>query len=61
MVERSIGIEILDGIREIRVFKEGKIVLRTQELQDTSQLDGFMNVPKGIMKMPTTRVKRKSR
>lgn len=35
MTERNIGIEILEGIREINAFKRGEIQgLRTRELKD---------------------------
>lgn len=34
MSDRDIGQEILEGIREIKAFKEGKISLRTRELKD---------------------------
>ena len=34
MSDRDIGQEILEGIREIQAFKEGKIFLRTHELKD---------------------------
>jgi len=34
MSDRDIGQEILEGIREIKAFKEGKIFLRTHELKD---------------------------
>lgn len=37
MSERNIGLEILDGIREIKAFKEGKITLRTREMKEPSQ------------------------
>ncbi len=36
MVERDIGLEILEGIREIKDYKAGKVDLRTRELQDPS-------------------------
>jgi putative transcriptional regulator len=32
MSERDIGLEILEGIREIKAFKEGKVELETREL-----------------------------
>jgi putative transcriptional regulator len=34
MSDRDIGQEILEGIQEIKAFKEGKISLRTHELKD---------------------------
>ncbi len=36
MSDRDIGKEILEGIREIKAFKEGKVSLRTHELKDPS-------------------------
>ncbi|MCP5106993.1 MAG: helix-turn-helix domain-containing protein [bacterium] len=36
MSDRDIGQEILEGIREIKAFKEGKVSLRTQTLKDPS-------------------------
>jgi putative transcriptional regulator len=33
MVERNIGMEILDGIREIKAYKAGKGTLRTRKLK----------------------------
>jgi putative transcriptional regulator len=36
MSERDIGLEILDGIREIKAFKKGKVVLKTRELSEPS-------------------------
>lgn len=36
MPDRDIGNEILNGIREIKDFKKGKITLRTHELKDPS-------------------------
>ena len=36
MAERDIGLEILEGIREIKAYKAGKIDLRTRELQEPS-------------------------
>jgi putative transcriptional regulator len=33
MSERDIGLEILEGIREIKAYKEGKINLRTREIK----------------------------
>ncbi len=36
MPERNIGEEILDGIREIKKFKQGEISLRTRELKEPS-------------------------
>lgn len=32
MSERDIGLEILEGIREIKAFKAGKIILKSREL-----------------------------
>jgi putative transcriptional regulator len=34
MAERDIGLEILEGIREIKAYKAGKGDLRTRELQE---------------------------
>ena len=36
MAERDIGLEILEGLREIKAFKAGKIDLRTRELTEPS-------------------------
>jgi len=36
MSERNIGREILEGIREVKAFKEGKIDLVTRELSEPS-------------------------
>ena len=36
MSERDVGQEILDGIREIKAYKAGKIDLRTRELKEPS-------------------------
>ena len=36
MSERDIGQEILEGIREVKAYKAGKIDLRTRELKDPS-------------------------
>jgi len=36
MSERNIGLEILEGIREIKAFKEGAIALKTRELSEPS-------------------------
>ncbi len=36
MSERDIGQEILDGIRDIKAFKAGKMTLRTRELSEPS-------------------------
>ena len=36
MSERDIGLEILEGIQEIKAFKAGKINLRTRELKEPS-------------------------
>ena len=36
MRERNIGLEILDGIREIKDFKVGKVNLRTRRLSTPS-------------------------
>lgn len=33
MSERNIGMEILDGIREIRAYKAGQVELRTHKLK----------------------------
>ncbi|MEW6716937.1 MAG: helix-turn-helix domain-containing protein [Chloroflexota bacterium] len=36
MSERNIGLEILEGIREIKAFKEGKVNLVTRKLSKPS-------------------------
>ena len=36
MAERDIGLEILEGIREIKAYKAGKVDLRTRELTEPS-------------------------
>ena len=36
MTERNIGLEILEGIREIKAFKAGQIDLKTRELKEPS-------------------------
>lgn len=36
MSDRDLGLEILEGIREIKAFKAGKIDLRTRELLEPS-------------------------
>ncbi len=36
MSERDIGLEILEGLQEIKAYKAGKIDLRTRELKDPS-------------------------
>lgn len=36
MSEREIGLEVLEGIREIKAFKEGKGELKTRELSEPS-------------------------
>lgn len=36
MSERDIGHEILDGIREIKAYKAGRVSLRTWELKEPS-------------------------
>lgn len=36
MSERDIGMEILEGIKEIKAYKAGKINLKTRELKDPS-------------------------
>ena len=36
MSEREIGKEILDGIREVKAFKEGKVELVTRKLDEPS-------------------------
>ncbi|MCB9107876.1 MAG: helix-turn-helix domain-containing protein [Anaerolineales bacterium] len=36
MAERNIGLEILEGIQEIKSYKAGKIDLKTRELQEPS-------------------------
>lgn len=34
--ERSIGLEILEGIKEIKAYKAGKVALKTSELRKAS-------------------------
>ena len=36
MPERDIGQEILEGLQEIKDFKQGKVALRTRELKEPS-------------------------
>jgi len=36
MVDRDIGLEILEGIQEIKAYKSGKIDLKTRELKTPS-------------------------
>ncbi len=36
MAKRDIGLEILEGLREIKSFKAGKVNLRTRELTEPS-------------------------
>lgn len=36
MSERDIGQEILDGIREIKAYKAGRVSLKTRELEEPS-------------------------
>ncbi len=36
MAERDIGQEILEGIREIKAYKAGKVNLKTRELKEPS-------------------------
>jgi len=36
MSERNIGLEILEGIREIKAYKAGKIDLKTREFKEPS-------------------------
>ena len=36
MSERDIGQEILEGIREVKAYKAGRIDLRTRELKEPS-------------------------
>ena len=36
MTDRNIGVEILDGIKEIKKHKEGKVQLKTTTLTDPS-------------------------
>jgi putative transcriptional regulator len=36
MSERNIGMEVLEGIREIKAFKEGKVDLVTRKLSEPS-------------------------
>ncbi|MGQ8367204.1 helix-turn-helix domain-containing protein [Glaciecola sp. 1036] len=37
MSDRDIGVEILEGIREVKVFKAGKTKLKTRELNPPSE------------------------
>ena len=37
MSNRDIGLEILDGLNEIRNFKQGKVSLKVRTLQDWEQ------------------------
>ena len=37
MAKRDIGLEILEGIREIKDFKAGKLELKVHELQEPSE------------------------
>lgn len=37
MAERDIGMEILEGIREVKAYKSGKIDLRVRELSQPSE------------------------
>ena len=37
MNNRDIGLEILDGINEVRCFKQGKVSLKTTELSEPSE------------------------
>jgi putative transcriptional regulator len=34
MAKRDIGLEILEGIREIKAYKAGQVQLKVQELQE---------------------------
>jgi putative transcriptional regulator len=36
MSERNIGLEILEGVKEIREYKKGKLFLRTSQLSEPS-------------------------
>ena len=36
MAERDVGMEILEGLREVKAFKAGKVDLRTRELTEPS-------------------------
>jgi putative transcriptional regulator len=36
MAERDIGLEILEGIREIKAYQAGKLSLRSKELKEPS-------------------------
>ncbi|MDM8527072.1 hypothetical protein QUF58_02565 [Anaerolineales bacterium HSG24] len=36
MADRDIGLEILEGIQEIKAYKSGKIDLKIRELKDPS-------------------------
>ena len=36
MAKRDIGLEILEGIQEIKTYKAGKVDLRTRELKEPS-------------------------
>ena len=47
MSEREIGLEILEGIREIKAFKEGKVNLVSRELSTPShpkEIRGRLNL-----------------
>ncbi len=37
MSERDIGLEILEGIKEIKAFKAGQVDLRSRELKEPSE------------------------
>lgn len=36
MSERNVGLEILEGIREIKAFKRGELELKSHELSEPS-------------------------
>ncbi len=36
MSERNVGLEILEGLQEIKAYKAGKLKLRTRELKEPS-------------------------
>jgi len=43
MAERNIGTEILEGLREIKAHKAGKVKLRTRELMEPSSAKEIRN------------------
>ena len=38
MTDRDIGLEILEGIREIKAFKDGEVDLKSRELSEPSSV-----------------------